>query len=264
MNATQPVGTRLREWRERRRWTQLAFACEAEISSKHLSFIETGRSKPSREMLLHLAELLEVPLRERNELLVAAGFAPIFSEHTLGDPALQSARHAIDQVLRGHEPFPALAIDRRWNMVTANRTVAFMLEGISSKLLEPPVNVLRLSLHPEGLAPRIVNLGQWRQHLLKRLSREIELSADVELSKLQDELLSYPAPAAPRASRDVSLGVVVPFRLAFGATTLSFISTTTVFGTPIDITLSELAIESFFPTDAATAAALNELASAGA
>lgn len=255
----QPVGHRLREWRKRRRWTQLDFACEAEISAKHLSFLETGRSKPSREMLLHLAELLDIPLRERNQLFVAAGFAPIFTEHALGDPELQSAREAIEQVLRGHEPYPALAIDRHWNMLAANRMVAHLLVGIDPKLLEPPVNVLRLSLHPDGLAPRIVNFAEWRAHLLARLRRQIELSADLELSKLHEELKRYPAPIGARSLDEKAIGVVVPFRLAAGETTLSFVSTTTVFGTPIDITLSELAIESFFPADAATASALAQL-----
>lgn len=211
-------------------------------------------------MLLHLAELLEVPLRERNEWLVAAGFAPVFTEHALDAPELQMGRQAIEQVLRGHEPFPALAIDRHWNMVTANRIIRHMLAGVSQNLLQPPVNVLRLSLHPEGLAPRIANFGQWRTHLLGRLRRQIELSADAELSKLHDELVSYPAPAVTPASREEPIGIVVPFRLEIGGTTLSFISTTTVFGTPIDVTLSELAIESFFPTDDATTAALNQLA----
>ncbi len=211
-------------------------------------------------MLLHLAELLEVPLRERNEWLVAAGFAPVFTQHALDAPELQMGRQAIEQVLRGHEPFPALAIDRHWNMVTANRIVPHLLAGVDPPLLEPPVNVLRLSLHPEGLAPRIANFHQWRSHLLNRLRRQIELSADTDLSKLHDELVSYPAPASTRHSREEPTTIVVPLRLKIGETTLSFISTTTVFGTPVDITLSELAIESFFPTDDSTTAELNRLA----
>jgi transcriptional regulator with XRE-family HTH domain len=263
MSAVQPIGHRLREWRQRRRWTQLDLACEAEISSKHLSFLETGRSKPSREMLLHLAELLEVPLRERNEWLVAAGFAPVFTEHALDAPELQMGRRAIEQVLRGHEPFPALAIDRHWNMITANRIVPHLLAGITPSLLEPPVNVLRLSLHPEGLAPRIANFHQWRTHLLNRLRRQIDLSADADLAKLHDELEGYPTPPATRSAREEPTHIVVPLRLEIGGATLSFISTTTVFGTPVDITLSELAIESFFPTDAETASTLNQLAAIG-
>lgn len=261
MNATRPVGDLLREWRQRRRLSQLDFAVEAEISSKHLSFLETGRARPSREMLMKLTELLEVPLRERNTLLVAAGFAPMFAERTLDDPALQSAREAMELVLKGHEPYPAIAVDRHWNLLAANRAVAPFLTDVNPKLLEPPFNVLRASLHPDGLAPRIVNLGQWRTHLLARLRRQIEISADTQLMALHEELSNYPAPQAPaRASETESANAfAVPFRLATPAGVLSFISTITVFGTPIDVTLSELALESFFPADAATAAALRNL-----
>jgi len=263
MNATRPVGDLLREWRQRRRLSQLDFAVEAEISSKHLSFLETGRSRPSREMLMKLAELLEVPLRERNTLLVAAGFAPMFAERKLDDPALHSAREAMELVLKGHEPFPAIAVDRHWNMLASNRSVAPFLSGANPKLLEPPFNVLRFSLHPDGLAPRIVNLAQWRAHLLARLRRQIEISADTTLMALHEELSSYPAPEAPArlSEAEAANAFVVPFRVATSAgMVLSFISTTTVFGTPIDVTLSELALETFFPADAATAAALRHLA----
>lgn len=264
MNATTsvvqskaPVGRLIREWRQRRRLSQLDFACEAEISSKHLSFLETGRSQPSREMLLRLAELLEVPLRERNAMLIAAGFAPMFSERPLTDPALQPARAAVDQVLKGHEPYPALAIDRHWTLLAANAAVAPFLAGVDEELLKPPLNVLRLSLHPDGLSSRIVNLGEWRAHLLARLKRQIEVSADATLMNLYDELAKYPAPASDgREPRYDTSSIVVPLRIAFEGAVLSFISTTTVFGTPIDVTLSELAIEAFFPADEATAAAL--------
>ena len=263
MNATdtRPVGHLLREWRQRRRLSQLDFAVEAEISSKHLSFLETGRSRPSREMLLKLAELLEVPLRERNTLLVAAGFAPMFTERKLDDPTLQAARDAMEMVLKGHEPYPAVAIDRHWTLLAANRAVAPMLADVSPHLLEPPVNVLRLSLHPDGLAPRIVNLGQWRAHLLTRLRRQIEISADKVLIALLEELTALPAPQTPTRSADGdgANAFVVPMRLATPMGVLSFISTTTVFGTPIDVTLSELALEAFFPADAATAAALRQM-----
>ena len=260
MNATRPVGDLLREWRQRRRMSQLDFAVEAEISSKHLSFLETGRSRPSREMVLRLAELLEVPLRERNTLLVAAGFAPMFRESTLDAPELSAARAAVDLVLKGHEPYPALAIDRHWTLLASNRAVTPMLIGVDPELLQPPLNVLRLSLHPRGLAPRIVNLAEWRAHLFARLRRQIEVSADAVLIALLEELAAYPAPAgeATRAAES-SDGFVVPLRLAAHGNVLSFISTTTVFGTPIDITLSELALESFFPADASTAAALLQL-----
>lgn len=261
MNATRPVGDLLREWRQRRRLSQLDFAVEAEISSKHLSFLETGRARPSREMLMKLTELLEVPLRERNTLLVAAGFAPMFAERKLDDPALQSAREAMELVLKGHEPYPAIAVDRHWNLLAANRAVAPFLTDVSPKLVEPPFNVLRVSLHPDGLAPRIVNLSQWRTHLLARLRRQIEISADTELMSLHEELSSYPAPQAPARvpETEATNAFAVPFRLATPAGVLSFISTITVFGTPIDVTLSELALESFFPADAATAAALRNL-----
>jgi len=262
MNATRPVGDLLREWRQRRRLSQLDFAVEAEISSKHLSFLETGRARPSRDMLLKLTELLDVPLRERNTLLVAAGFAPMFAERKLDDPALQSAREAMELVLKGHEPFPAIAVDRHWNLLASNRAAAPFLHDANPKLLEPPFNVLRLTLHPDGLAPRIVNLAQWRIHLLARLRRQIEISADTTLMALYEELIGYPAPQTPvRVSEtEAANAFVVPFRLATPAGVLSFISTTTVFGTPIDVTLSELALETFFPADAMTAAALRTLA----
>src|SRR5262244_3339088 len=174
---TQPVGSLLRKWRERRRLSQLDLACEAEISTRHLSFLETGRSLPSREMVLRLAEQLEVPLRERNVLLIAAGYAPAFPERPLDDPALQAARKAVDLVLAGHEPYPALAIDRHWTLIASNNAVPPLMAGADPSLLRPPVNVLRLSLHPAGLSPRIVNLPQWRAHLLERLRRQIDLTA---------------------------------------------------------------------------------------
>ena len=255
--AHPPVGHLLREWRQRRRLSQLDFACEAEISSKHLSFLETGRSRPSREMLLKLAELLEVPLRERNVMLIAAGFAPMFSERSLTDPALLAARKAVDQVLKGHEPYPALAVDRHWTLLASNAAVPPLLAGVNQELLQPPLNVLRLSLHPDGLAPHIVNLAEWRAHLFARLRRQIDVSADRVLMDLLDELASFPAPPGDgRESRHDVNSVAVPFRLVIDGHVLSFISTTTVFGTPIDITLAELAIEAFFPADETTAAAL--------
>jgi|SRR5581483_1959175 len=266
--ATQSVGDLLREWRQRRRMSQLDLACEADISTRHLSFLETGRSLPSRDMVLHLAEQLDVPLRERNVLLVAAGFAPVFAERPLQDPALKSARQAIDLVLAGHEPYPALTVDRHWTLVAANSAVGRLIGGADPSLLQPPVNVLRLSLHPKGLAPRIANLPEWRAHLLARLRRQIEVSADPALSTLMGELAAYPAlgptsPPRPANQRDFA-GILVPLQLATEAGTLSFLSTTTVFGTPLDITLSELALEAFFPADAATADALRQMAAAAA
>src|SRR6516165_393095 len=180
-NNVRPVGDLLREWRRRRRLSQLALACEAEISARHLSFLETGRSLPSREMILHLAERLNVPLRERNVLIMASGYAPIFAERPLGDPALRSARRAIDLVLSGHEPYPAIAVDRHWTLVAANAAVPPLLAGVRAELLQPPVNVLRLSLHPQGLAPRIANLAQWRAHLIARLHAQIAVTNDGRL-----------------------------------------------------------------------------------
>src|ERR1700751_3616593 len=189
------IGEHLREWRQRRHLSQLDLAGDAEISARHLSFVETGRSSPSREMVLKLAERLDVPLRERNVLLVAAGFAPAFPQRALDDPALRSAREAIELVLKAHEPNPALAYDRHWNLVSANRMVAPLLEGVPEWLLKQPFNILRLAFHPEGLAPRTVNLAEWAAHLLERLHRQCEATADPELLKLYQDLRSYPIPA---------------------------------------------------------------------
>jgi transcriptional regulator with XRE-family HTH domain len=254
----QTIGVHLREWRQHRRMSQLDLALEAEISARHLSFLETGRARPSRDMVLHLAERLDMPLRERNVLLVAAGFAPAFSERRLDDPALAAARAALDQVLAGHEPYPALAVDRHWQLVAANRGIQRLLAGVASALLQPPVNVLRLALHPEGLAPRTANLAEWGSHLLFRLRRQIELTAEPKLIALLKELTGYPAArrTGPAAVHDRAANIAVPFRLQTAEGMLSFISTTTVFGTPLDITLSELAIEAFFPADPETAEAL--------
>jgi transcriptional regulator with XRE-family HTH domain len=259
---SQPVhiGDHLREWRQRRRMSQLDLAGEAEISARHLSFVETGRAAPSRDMVLRLAERLDVPLRERNVLLVAAGYAPAFPQRPLEDPALTSARQAIDLVLRAHEPNPALAYDRHWNLVSANRMLAPLLAGIPQRLLGQPLNVLRLAFHPEALAPRTVNLADWCGHLLERLHRQCEATADPELIKLYNDLKSYriPARAAPLSSDNVA----IPFKLRHDGEILSFFSTTMVFGTPVDITLSELALETFFPADERTAERLRQMAAA--
>jgi transcriptional regulator with XRE-family HTH domain len=255
-----PVGELLRQWRRRRGLSQLDLACEADISTRHVSFLETGRSLPSRSMVIHLAERLDIPLRERNGLLVAAGYAPVYPEHGLDDPALRAARQAVDLVLTGHEPYPALAVDRHWTLIAANRAVGPLLAGAAGDLLRPPVNVLRLSLHPAGLAPRIENFGQWRGHVLTRLARQVDVSADPVLASLHAELKALPVPGSsgPEAGPDAVMAgghadVVVPLRLRTDAGLLSFFSTTTVFGTAVDVTLSELAIEAFFPADAATA-----------
>ncbi len=248
----------MREWRQHRRLSQLDLALNADVSTRHLSFMETGRALPSREMLVRLAEHLDVPLRERNALLVAAGYAPVYAATPLDDPAMRVVKEAVDLVLAGHEPYPALAIDRHWNLVAANRAVAPLLDGVSPDLLTPPVNVLRISLHPDGLAQRIVNIGHWRQHILARLMRQVELSNDPALLDLRKELAAYPAPDDSGHRLDDARygGLVVPIRLRMDTGVLSFFTTTTVFGTAVDITLDELAIESFFPADTATMDAL--------
>jgi len=263
--ARDPFGAHLRHWRTHRRLSQLDLAQEAEVSTRHLSYVETGRAAPSREMVLRLAERLDVPLRERNALLVAAGFAPMYRQRSLDDPAMASARRAIDLVLKGHEPFPALAVDRHWNLVAHNALVPLLMEGCSAELLKPPINVLRLSLHPDGVAPRIANLAQWRTHLLERLQQQIAATGDTVLQALHDELEGYPPPAvshdAPLLDTALS-AVAVPFQVVMPSGVLSFISTITIFGTPVDVTLQELAVESFFPADEQTAAALTALAAA--
>ena len=254
------VGEHLRQWRQRRHLSQLDLALDAEISARHLSFVETGRAAPSRDMVLKLAERLEVPLRERNVLLVAAGYAPAFQQRPLEDPALKPAREAMNLVLKAHEPNPAVAVDRHWNLVAANRMIAPLLTGVPERLLAPPLNVLRLAFHPNGLAPRTVNLAEWCGHLLERLHRQCEATADASLLKLYEELKSYPIPA--RSGPLAADSVAIPFRIRHGEDVLSFFSTTMVFGTPVDITLSELALETFFPGDDLTARRLREMVTA--
>jgi len=255
-------GAMLREWRSRRRMSQLDLASEAEISQRHLSFVESGRAAPSRDMVLHLAEQLDVPLRQRNRLLLAAGFAPSFNERRLDDPSLAPAMAAVNLVLKGHEPYPAIAVDRHWNLISGNAAIGPFLEGIEEQsLLVPPVNVLRLSLHPRGLAPRILNLNEWRAHLIERLKRQNDAVGDPVLADLEKELLSYPGAArSGRPPQPDPMAIAHPLRIRQGDAVLSFISTITVFGTPLDVTLSELAIESFFPADEETGAALRSLA----
>jgi len=251
----RPVGGLLREWRQRRRLSQLDLACDARISTRHLSFLETGRAQPSRDMVLHLAERLEVPMRERNMLLVAAGFAPSFGERALEDPALAAVRGAIDLVLEQQKPYPAFAIDRQWRVVASNSALPQLYEGCAEELLRAPVNGLRLTLHPRGMAPRIANLAEWRRHILSRLKQQIDLTAFPELIALRRELLSYPAPPeVPDTAPDHA--VAIPFKVHTSLGLLSFFSATTIFGTPVDVTVSELALELFFPADAATARAV--------
>jgi len=261
-HAPRPFGDYLRQWRQHRRLSQLDLAQHAEISTRHLSFVETGRSLPSREMVLRLAERLDIPLRERNALLVAAGYAPMYRERRLDDPELAAARQAVELILKGHEPYPALAIDRHWNLIAANKMLPHLLVGADPSLLEGQVNVLRLSLHPRGLAPSIVNLAQWRQHLFERLRQQLRATGDTMLGALLDELRGYPLPDGSDHVHveGEHLGVVMPFRFRTAHGVLSFISTTTIFGTPVDITLQEMAMETFFPADAMTGEVLRRLA----
>ena len=247
------AGDLLREWRRRRRLSQLDLAIAANVSSRHLSFVETGRARPTSEMILHLAEHLDVPLRDRNALLLAGGYAPAYPERGLAEPELTAVRDALRKVLAGHEPYPAVVVNRWWELVDANPGIALFTRDMPERLLEPPVNVLRLSLHPDGMAPRIANLPQWRAHLLARLHRQAEATGDQRLAGLYDELSGYPG---GEAARPGPADVVVPLRYRAGPDELSFISITAVIGTPMDVTVEELAIESFYPADAATAAAL--------
>jgi transcriptional regulator with XRE-family HTH domain len=275
------VGPLLREWRERRRLSQLGLAVEAGVSARHVSFVENGRARPSPEMVLHLAERLDVPLRERNQLLLSAGYAPVYEQRSLDDAEMEPVRKAIGLVLGGHEPYPALVVDQQWTMVAANRGLAVLTDGVAPDLLEPPVNVLRVALHPDGLARRIVNLTEWRTHLLERLDRQIAATNDLVLVKLRDELDGYRAPGGDGAEgqgratggtgadgtgngagterspgtsgAQLATDIVVTLRLRVGDDELAFFSTIATFGTAVDITISELAIESFFPADRTTA-----------
>jgi transcriptional regulator with XRE-family HTH domain len=255
MATRSPVGDLLRQWRERRRISQLDLSIDADISTRHLSFVETGRSQPSRDMVLRLADSLDVPLRERNHLLLAAGYAPVYGEGSLDAPQMAAVRQAIRLVLKAHEPFPAVVVDHGWNLVDANATIEVLTAGAAPWLLEPPVNALRLALHPDGVAPRIVNLGEWRAHLLARLRREIAVSADQRLIELLDELREYPGDE-PGVEVPGSGDVVVPLRIRTDVGELRFLSTVATFGTPLDVTVAELSIESFFPANPETAEAL--------
>jgi transcriptional regulator with XRE-family HTH domain len=254
----QHAGDLLRQWRQRRRLSQLDLAVAADVSSRHLSFVETGRSRPTSDMILRLAEYLDVPLRDRNALLLAGGYAPAYAERGLAAPELQAVQSALRKVLKGHEPYPAVVVNRWWELVDANAGIALFTGQVKPELLEPPVNVLRLSLHPDGMAPHIANLPEWRAHLLARLRHQAEAAGDTRLAGLHDELAAYPGGQdEPAPARALSIpGVVVPLRYRTSGRDLSFLSITAVIGTPMDVTVSELAIESFYPADAPTAAAL--------
>jgi transcriptional regulator with XRE-family HTH domain len=253
MTSRTCVGELLREWRQRRRLSQLDLAIEADISARHLSFVETGRSRPTSQMILRLAEHLDVPLRERNALLLAGGYAPAYPRHGLDDPELTAVRTALGQILAGHLPYPALVVNRWWELADANASVAMLTAGAAPWLLQPPVNVLRVSLHPDGMAPRILNLAQWRGHILDRLRRQAAATADPRLAELHEELSGYPG---GQDDAPAGASVVMPLRYRSDQAELSLFSTTTVIGTPRDITIDELAIEAFYPADQVTADAL--------
>jgi transcriptional regulator with XRE-family HTH domain len=247
------AGELLREWRTRRRMSQLDLALEANVSARHLSFLETGRSRPSREMVLTLAEHLQVPLREQNALLLAAGYAPGFAETPLDTEEMSPVRHALDTILAGHEPYPAVIVDRQWEIVASNGPAQLLLEGVSAELISPPANALRITLHPDGMAPRILNFNEWSGHLLTRLHRQALLSQDPALAELERELLGYPGVERSSGIAEPEEMLFVPLRLRLlDDTVLSLFSTVATFGTALDVTLEELSIESFFPADDAT------------
>jgi transcriptional regulator with XRE-family HTH domain len=250
-------GDLLRAWRSRRGLSQQQLGLIAEVSARHLSFIETGRSRPSREMVLFLAEHLDLPLRDRNELLLAAGYAPVYPARALDDPDMAPVREALHRLLAAHDPYPAAVVDGSWQLLVANQGVQLLTEGVAPHLLRPPVNVLRVSLHPDGMAPRILNLGQWSQHLLHRLSLQAAAGADRRLAELHDELAGYPGVVDhPPVVDDAGLGVALPLHLRTSSGPLSLLSTVAAFAGPLDVALSELRVEAFYPADGATAAIL--------
>lgn len=265
MDSTRaPFGRLLRQGRQRAGLSQLTLALQAEVSARHLSWLETGRATPSRAMVLCLAGQLAVPLRERNAWLAAAGYAPLYTERPLADPALAPARDALQRLLTAHEPWPALAVDRHWNLVAHNRPVALLLGAVDATLRTPPVNVLRLSLHPLGLAPMIEQLAAWREHVLARLARQAGSSGDPVLRALLAELMALPLPAGTATADEAwHDAVAVPLTLNTPWGRLAFLTTVTVFGAPHDVTLSELAIETLLPADEATATALRQVQAAG-
>ena len=253
--ASSAVGQLLREWRQRRRLSQLDLAIEADISARHLSFVETGRSKPTSAMIQRLSEHLEVPLRDRNTLLLAGGYAPLYPEHGLDEPELAAVRAGLRRILDGHDPYPAVLVNRWWELIDQNASIGTFIDGVAPSLLEPPVNVLRLSLHPDGMAPRIANLAEWRAHLITRLHRQAAATGDARLAALHEEMRGYPGgESEPPQVTDV----VVPLRYRRGDRELSFFSMTAVVGAPMDITVGELALESFYPADESTAEALRK------
>lgn len=255
------VGPLLRDWRRQRRISQLDLALRADSSARHISFVETGRARPSEEMLLRLAEHLDVPVRERNSLLLAAGYAPRYTRTALDDPAMGALREGLEQLLRGYEPYPALVVDGTYTVMAANSGIAMLMEGLPEKLRTLPGNAMRITLHPEGLAPRIRNLREWRGHLLDQMRRQLALTRSPALRELYDEVAGYPLPdspeePAPDGGPVVASGLALPLRIEHAGQVLSFVSSISTFNTPMDVTVAELAIETFLPADPATVAYL--------
>jgi transcriptional regulator with XRE-family HTH domain len=253
--ADKGIGPLLRGWREQRRVSQLELALRAESSARHISFIETGRSRPSEEMVLRLAEHLDVPVRERNALLLAAGYAPHYPETPLDDPSMAALREGMERLIQGYEPYPALVVDATYTVLVANRGIALLLDGVPEKLLVPPLNAMRLTLHPEGLAPRIRNHREWRDHLLAQMDRQIALHRSDALRALYEEVAAYPVADRPDSGEPAEAVpyFALPMQIEHDGRLLSFISSISTFNTPMDVTVAELAIETFLPADPATA-----------
>ncbi|WP_405700257.1 helix-turn-helix domain-containing protein [Streptomyces sp. NBC_00069] len=261
MTSTPPVGALLRTWRERRGISQLELAGRADSSSRHISFIETGRSRPSEGMLLRLADRLDVPVRERNALLLAAGYAPRYAQTPLDDPSMEALREGLERLLTGYEPYPALVVDATYQVVAANRGIAMLLDGLPEHLLVPPLNTMRITLHPEGLAPRIRNFAEWRGHLLAQMERQIALARSAPLNALYEEVSAYPVADRPQdaAPEEAVPQIALPLVIEYDGHLLSFVSSIATFNTPMDVTVAELAIETLLPADAATAKYLRSL-----
>jgi len=256
------IGDQVRAWRERRHLSQMELSLRAEVSSRHLSFVETGRARPGRELILRLAEELHIPLRDRNALLVSAGFAPVFEHRPFSDPSFDSVRAILELALEKHKPFPAYVIDRHWTVVASNAAIPEMYEGVAPELLRQPINVIRLMLDPRGMASRIVNFAAWRVHLLAQLRRQLSLTADPVLERLLREALAYPGGSTEDGDGAHSAfgGPAMPLEIATRFGRLRFMGATTVFGTPADVTLEEIALEVLYPADAVTEKTVRALA----
>ncbi|MGW4505959.1 helix-turn-helix domain-containing protein [Streptomyces sp. NPDC004436] len=258
---TTSVGTLLRAWRERRGISQLELAGRADSSSRHISFIETGRSRPSEEMVLRLADHLDVPMRERNSLLFAAGYAPRYAHTALDDPTMGTLREGIQRLLTGYEPYPALVVNATYEVVAANAGITMLLDGLPEHLLTPPLNAMRITLHPEGLAPRIRNLREWRGHLLHQMERQIALARSEPLRALYEEVSAYPVLERPGDGPPLEpvAAIALPLVIEHDGHVLSFVSSIATFNTPMDVTVAELAIETMLPADPATVKYLRSL-----